>query len=632
MKLKSKLIKTLALALIAVFSSQTILYAAPTNSTIQTTSTPTYKWDLSEMFKSKADWEAALKKVETNYIPQLSSYKGKLSDAKTLASYLNLLEEASMLLENVYVYANLKSDLNTADNEASEMVAKAQSLSSKFSTAVSFESPELLSLSSEQLTKLLASPELSKYKHYLESMIEFKSHTLSAEEEALIATFSELKSTPDDIYSQASISDLVLPTIKDANGKDVQLTDGTYSLFLDDPNRTVRQNAFEGMFGAFNGIRNTLATTLSAEVKKNVVFAKARGYDSALEASLSQNHIPTSAYTSLVNAVNQNLDGLHKYVSLRKKLLGVDKVHYYDMYVPLVQTNINTNVNYEDAKKMVLEGLSPLGKTYTSDLEKALNSNWADVYESKNKYTGAYNWGTYTSHPYVLLNYNGSLSDVTTIAHEFGHAMNSYYTNKTQPYIYADTPIYTAEVASTTNEIIMTEYLIEHAKSDEEKLYLLNDYIENIRGTIYTQVMYAEFEKAIHEKVENGEALSADTLCSMWGDLMSKYYGEDFEVDELATLWWARIPHFYMDFYVYQYATGISAAYSLSRGILAGDQSKIDAYLDFLASGSSKYPLDTLKAAGVDMSSTQPVDELLTKFNALVDEMEQLMIKTGKIK
>lgn len=632
MKLRLKFIKALSLALIATFSMQPVLYAATTAPATQSATAPSYKWDLSEMFATKADWTAALKKVENTYIPKLSSYKGKLSNTKTLANYLALKEEANITFENVYVYAHLKSDLNTADNEAYEMVSQTESLSAKLSTATAFEAPELLALSQKQMDALLKAPELSKYKHYLDCLTHSKAHVLSGKEESLISTFSELQSTPDDIYSQASNSDLKLPTIKDGKGNDVKLTSGTYSLLLNDPDRTTRKNAFEGMFGAYNGIRNTLAATLSSEVKKNVVFAKARGYHSAEEAALDSNYIPTSAYDNLVKSVNKNLDGLHKYVSLRKRLLGVDKVHYYDMYVPLVNETVDTKVSYDEAKKMVLEALSPLGEKYTTDLSKALDSNWADVYETPNKYTGAYNWGTYTSHPYVLFNYNDSLDYVSTVAHEFGHAMNSYYTNKKQPYVYADTPIYTAEVASTTNEIIMTEYLIDHAKSDEEKLYLLNNYIENIRGTIYTQVMYAEFEKAIHDKVESGEALSADTLCSMWGDLMVKYYGKDFQDDELANLWWARISHFYMNFYVYQYATGISAAYSLSRGILKGDQAKIDAYLDFLASGSSKYPIDTLKAAGVDMTSTQPIDDLLNEFNRLVGEMEDLMVKTGKIK
>ena len=633
MKLKTKWIKALTFALITALSMQPVLYASDTTKTeVTVPASSSYTWDLTEFFKTKADWQAASKKIENTYIPQLASYKGKLSDPKSLLAYLNLKEEAFSLCDNIYVYANLKADLDNADNEASEMASTSQSVSTNLYVAVSFEAPELLSLSEEKLNALKNAPELSKYKHYLDCLSRSKAHTLSEKEEALISAFSELGASPEEIYSQAAMSDLTLPKVKDAKGSDIQLTGGTYSILLNDLDRNTRKNAFEGMFGAYNGIRNTLAATLNAEVKKNVVFAKARGYHSAEEAALDGNYIPTDAYDSLIKAVNQNLDGLHKYVSLRKKYLGVDKVHYYDMYVPLIDEAPDTTVSYEEAKKMVVEGLSPLGEKYTTDLQKALDSNWADVYETPNKTTGAYNWGTYTSHPYVLFNYNNSLDYVTTVAHEFGHAMNSYYTNKTQPYIYSDTPIYTAEVASTTNEIIMTDYLIAHATSDEEKLYLLNNYIENIRGTIYTQVMYAEFEKAIHEKVENGEALSADTLCGIWGDLMKKYYGEDFEDDELANMWWSRISHFYMNFYVYQYATGISAAYSLSRGIESGDPAKIDAYMNFLASGSSQYPLDTLKAAGVDMSTTQPVDELLAEFDRLVGEMEELMIKTGKMK
>lgn len=358
MKLKSKLLKTLALALVAIFSMQPMVYGASTTGTTtkaETTSS-SYTWDLSAIFKTKSDWTNASDKIKNDYIPQLSSYKGKLSDAKTLSKYLALKEEANIVLENIYVYASLKSDLNTADNEAYEMVSQAEGLSAQLSTAVAFEAPELLALPDEKLNALMTSPELSKYKHYLECMTYSKSHVLSAEEESLISTFSELASTPDDIYSQASISDLKLPTIKDGNGNSVELTSGTYSLFLNDQNRTTRKNAFEGMFGAYDGIRNTLAATLNGEVKKNVVFAKASGYHSAQEAALSSNYIPTTAYDSLVNAVDQNLDGLHKYVSLRKQLLNVDKVHYYDMYVPLVDNDLDTKVSYEDAKKWYLKG------------------------------------------------------------------------------------------------------------------------------------------------------------------------------------------------------------------------------------------------------------------------------------
>lgn len=349
-----------------------------------------------------------------------------------------------------------------------------------------------------------------------------------------------------------------------------------------------------------------------------------------MEASLASENIPVSVYDNLVKSVNNNVDSLHKYVSLRKKVLGVDKVHLYDMYVPLTK-DFEVKVPYEDGKKMILEGLSPLGQDYTDTLKDAFEKRWADVYETNNKYSGAYQWGTYDPHPYVLMNYDDSADAMLTTAHEFGHVMNSYYTNKRQKYVNSEQPIFTAEVASTSNELMMLRYLINNAKSDAEKLYYINTLAENIRSTVYTQTMYAEFEKMIHERVENGEGLSADSLSSMWKDLMVKYYGSDFQDDELANLWWARISHFYMNFYVYKYATSMAASNQLVKNMTEGtDEGKAAAirnYRDFLASGSSDYPIETLKKAGVDVTTSESVDNLLVEFGQLVDQMDELIAK-----
>jgi oligoendopeptidase F len=399
---------------------------------------------------------------------------------------------------------------------------------------------------------------------------------------------------------------------------------------LDNKDRNFRKAGFEGLYGIYDKQKNSLAATLNAEVKKNEFFAKTKKYSSAMEASLASENIPVSVYDNLVKSVNNNVDSLHKYVSLRKKVLGVDKVHLYDMYVPLTK-DFEVKVPYEDGKKMILQGLAPLGQDYTDTLKDAFEKRWADVYETNNKYSGAYQWGTYDTHPYVLMNYDDSADAMLTTAHEFGHAMNSFYTNKTQKYVNSEQPIFTAEVASTSNELMMLRYLINNAKSDAEKLYYINTLAENIRSTVYTQTMYAEFEKKIHERVENGEGLSADSLSAMWKDLMVKYYGSDFQDDELANLWWARIPHFYMNFYVYKYATSMAASNQLVKNMTEGtEESKAAAiknYRNFLTSGSADYPIETLKKAGVDVTTSESVDNLLVEFGQLVDQMDELIAK-----
>ena len=625
--------KVIVFTLISAFTLQPALYAtSPVQAPLQTSSTSNYNWDLSEIFKSKADWLAAIDKIRNTYLPALEDYKGKLADPKSLASYLDLYEEAYLLFNKLYIYAYLRSDLNNTDSEALEMCAQSEKLTTDFELATVFVEPELQALSTDALIALKNAPELSKYQHYLEDFIRSKQFILSEEESALLSLFDELSSSPEEIYAQASISDLTYPAIKDNNGNTIIPTSDNYLSLLKNLDRTTRKAAYQSVLGAYDKIKNTLAATLNAEVKKNVVFANAYGFDSAKECALTANDIPIDVYDNLIKAVNQNLDGLHKYVTLKQKYLGLDKVHYYDLYVPLVTEEPNVSYTFDDAKKIVLEGLSPLGETYCRDLAKAFDSHWVDVYEKPNKTTGAYCWNVNSVHPFVLFNFTGTLTDVSSVAHEFGHAMNNFYSDKAQPLYASGTSIFTAEVASTTNELIMFDYLIDHATSDEEKLYLLNYYIEQIRASLYTQTMYAEFEETIHEKIENGEALTSDYLSDTWGELMKKYYGDAFEDDALANMWWARIHHFYQDFYVYQYATGISAAYALRTQIKSKDPAKLDAYLTFLASGSSDYPVETLKKAGVDMSTTQPVEALLNEFEHLVDEMEALLIKTGKMK
>lgn len=586
-----------------------------------------YKWNLEDIYSAPEKWNADLNKVLNYYIPKFKNYRGKLSDKNKLLECLKLRDEMMRIADKVYVYAHMKADENQADNKASEMRSKSETMYAQVSAAVSFIQPELLRLPEKTLKSFMQDKSFADYKMYLDAVLKQKPHTLSQEGEELLALAQDFAGSPYSIFTQLKYADLTFPKIKDDKGNEIQLTEASYGKYLESKDRDFRKRSFEGIYSSFDKVKNTLAATLTAEVKKNVFFAKARKYNSALEASLAQEFIPRSVYDNLIKAVNNNIKYLHKYVELRKKVLNLDKVHIYDMYVPLV-ANYEVNIDYEQAKKLILEGLKPLGDDYLKVLNIAFNNRWIDVFETENKYTGGYQWGAYDTHPYILMNYNNTMDSVLTLAHELGHAINSYYTNKTQKYINSNVPIFTAEVASTTNELLMINYLLKKAKSDDERLYLLNTLVENIRGTVYTQVMYAEFEKEIHERVEKGEALSAETLCNIWGNLMKKYYGDNFEVDKLATLWWARIPHFYMNFYVYKYATSMAAANEVVKNIEKGDTAK---YIEFLKAGSSDYPINVLKKAGVDMTSTKPVDNLLTYFGQLVDEMEKILKKQGKI-
>ncbi|MTI68602.1 MAG: oligoendopeptidase F [Firmicutes bacterium] len=606
--------------------TSTSIYAEGTDVPTREDIADEYKWDLEDIYENDEAWEKDYKKLE-EMILSIDEYKGKLNESgETLLKALKLKDKAYRLVEKLYVYANMKSDENTANEKYLSLADRAVKIYVKLETKLSFMNPEILEISKKKIDKFFRKEDdLEVYKFYIENLFRSKEHSLTAAEERILALSGEMASTPDNIYNIFDNRDRKLAKIKNENGEEVTLTPGTYSKMLDSTNRDLRKRAFEGEFNSYKDYINVLATNLSGEVKKNIFYAKSRKYDSALEAALSPDNIEPEVYENLLKAVNNKLEPLHKYVSLRKKLLGIeDKVHYYDMYVNMVPS-VSSDIDYEDAKGMVSEALQPLGDEYISDLNKGFDNGWIDVYETQNKRSGAYAWGGYDTHPYVLLNYNGTLNNVSTLAHEMGHALNSYYSNEKQPYITADYPTFTAEVASTTNEALMLDYLIKNAESKKEKMYLINSYLEQIRGSIYTQLMYAEFEKIIHDKAEAGVSLNASTLNETWGNLMKKYYGEDFAVDELVKLWWARIPHFYMNFYVYKYATGLSAGITLSDQIVNDGNEARENYLEFLAAGGSDYPVELLKNAGVDMSTTEPVEKALDKFDELVDEFEVLL-------
>jgi len=591
-----------------------------------------YKWKLENIYTVDTEWDAEYSKIKDEYIPRISQFKGTLKNADTLLECFKLSDEIGRRMDKLYVYAKMKSDENQADSAATERTSKAQMLQAQLSVATAFISPEVLGYSEDSIVGYIDNPKLGNYKHMLETLLLQKKHVLSNAEEELLASMGSMAVTSSETYNKLRYADMKLPIIKDDQGNDLQLSDSIYSVILENKDRDYRKRAFDGVFSEYGKYKNTYAAILSGEVNKNVFYAKARKYDSALEASLAGDNIPVQVYDSLIDSTNAHLNVLQKYIGLRKKVLGVDKVHLYDMYIPLVENN-NMSVSFDDAKNGVIDGLKPFGAEYQTILNRAFNERWIDVYPAENKYTGSYQWGAYDTHPYVLLNFANTLESELAMAHELGHAVNAYESNSTQSYVNSGVPIFNAEVASTCNEFLVTDFLIKNANDDNEKLYLINKLIENIRGTFFTQVMYSEFEKSIHDRVEKGEALSADVLNGIWKDLMMKYYGSDFEADEYASLWWSRIPHFYMDFYVYKYATAIAASNQLVNGMVNGDDKnrEIEKYLEFLKAGSSDYPIETLKKAGVDMTTSQPVDNLINYFDKLVNQMEDILHNQGKI-
>ncbi|GAA0122353.1 MAG: oligoendopeptidase F [Clostridium argentinense] len=591
-----------------------------------------YKWNLGDIYKDVQAWENDIEKVRKEYFPKYKQYEGKLKDPDKLLEFLKMDEEVSIILSKVYWYAGFRGDLNQGDNEATELISKAESFIAEYDQLVTFFTPELLSQDEKALENLVKNPKLKNYSHFLDSLIRQKEHTLSKEEEDILANASEFTSSPEEIFNKLKMADMKKAVIKDKNGKDIELTSSVYSNILDGKDRDLRKRAFEANGKVTEELQNTFASIYLASVKKDIFLARSRKYNSTLEASLAKDNIPREVYDNLVTAVNNNMEPLHKYVELKRKIHKLDKIHAYDLYVPLVE-NYKLTIPYEDAKKMVLEGLKPLGEDYLSVVKTGFDNRWLDVYEAKGKRTGGYNLGLYGVHPFVLLNYGDTLDDMLTVGHEMGHAVNSVYAGKAQSYMNAHTPIFNAEVASTANELMIIKNMIKNAKNDDEKLYLLNQLIENIKGTVYTQVMFAEFEKTVHEKLEAGEPLSAKSLRKIYGDLIEKYYGDSFAPDELGNLGWAKITHFYNNFYVYKYATSMAASNEIVKNILDGkDKNAVNNYIEFLKTGSSEYPVEALKKAGVDPTKTTSIDNLLAEFGQYVDEMESILKKQGKIK
>ncbi|MET3575668.1 oligoendopeptidase F [Bhargavaea ullalensis] len=583
-------------------------------------------WRLEDIFETDQKWDEEYKAVE-QLAEKADQFRGTLGEGpdKLLAA-LRFRDELFERLQRLYTYAHMRYDQDTANSHYQAMDGRVKTLYVKVATVFSYFTPELLSIEEAELKRFIDEDEgLGLYRQALEEVNAQRPHVLPAEQEALLAQFSEVAGSPSETFGMLNNADLEFPMIKDEEGKKTQLTHGRYTTFLESGDRSVRESAFRAMYDTYGKFRNTFASTLSGNIKANNVNARVRNYGSAREAALSNNHIPESVYDNLVGTINEHLPLLHKYVSLRKKVLGVDELHMWDMYAPLVK-DVDMKIPYDKAKGMMLEGLAPLGEEYAEILKEGLENRWVDVRENKGKRSGAYSSGTYGTNPYILMNWHDNVNNLFTLAHEFGHSVHSYYTRKSQPFVYGDYTIFVAEVASTCNEALLNDHLLKTLSDEQQKMYLLNYWLEGFRGTVFRQTMFAEFEHEIHKLDQEGTALTAEKLTETYYELNKKYFGEDLVVDEEIGLEWARIPHFYYNYYVYQYATGYSAAVALSNKILEEGQPAVDRYIgEFLKAGSSDYPIEVLKKAGVDMTTREPIEAACRAFGEKLDELEKLL-------
>jgi oligoendopeptidase F len=552
-----------------------------------------YKWSVKDLYSSDElwnnDYEKALKSTQ-----EKSSFEGCVMDsADTFADALSESEKDDYITERLYVYAFMRYYEDTSDGTYQQMSGKAQMLAVKMSEKYSFLVPEIMAADDDKVARFLDSDKIKPYRHLLCDMLAKKEHTCSQKEEKLLAMASQMADSPSDIFSKFNNADVKFGKVHDEHGDEKELTSAGFSVFMESRDRNVRKEAFYALYRQYKSYINTLAASYYGNVKQAVFFANARNYESTLQMYLSGSFIPESVYTNLIDTVNNNLDKMHDYVSLRKKTLGVDELHFYDIYAPLT-SDYTVKVSYENAKETVLDALKILGDDYVSQVKKGYESGWVDVYENDGKRSGAFSWGAYGTHPYIFLNYTETLNDIFTLIHETGHAMHTYYSNETQPYTYAGYKIFVAEVASTCNEVILIDYLLKHSRSDEEKKYLYGHYLEQFKGTLFRQTMFAEFEMITHRMAQDGEVLNAESLCGTYKKLNEKYFGKDMVIDEEIAYEWARIPHFYTPFYVYQYATGFSAAVAIATKIINGDKEVLHGYREFLKGGSSMHPIELL--------------------------------------
>ena len=585
------------------------------------------KWALEDLFISDEAWETELATLAQDQ-EFFVSFAGKLgSDGETLYRYLDRMEQVDIKIDALANYCMRKADQDTRNTTYQAMSGKFRSVTVGLGAATSFETPELMAIPDERLDALYAEePRLERFRRYLTELRRMKEHVLSPAEEKLLAAARSMSGAPSDIFGNFSNADMTFPDAVDGEGRAHPLTQGSFVPSQQSPDRTLRRSAYENLYHSFGKFRNTAASVLNAQGKQLKFYADAWKYPSTLEAALDRNNIPTSVYLNLIEAVHQNIDKLHRYVRLRKKLLGVEELHFYDIYTPLL-SDVSRKIPFAEAKQAVYEGMAPLGEEYQAILREGFENRWIDVYENVGKRSGAYSAGALV-HPYVLLNYSGTLNSQFTLAHEMGHALHSYLSNKTQNYIDANYSIFVAEVASTCNEALLMEHLLGKTTDRKERAYLINHFLEQFKGTLYRQTMFAEFELIMGRIIGEGRTLTADVLCEEYKKLNAFYYGPDMVVDDEIAMEWARIPHFYYNYYVYQYATGYSAAVALSRKILSEGEPAVEKYLNFLSSGCTKSPIALLKDAGVDMTSPAPVEQALQLFDELLDEMEKL---TGEL-
>ncbi|KMY49099.1 oligoendopeptidase F [Peribacillus loiseleuriae] len=595
--------------------------ALPTRSEVAVEDT----WRLEDIYATEEDWENAFQAVKEDLL-KADAYKDTLGEsAEKLFAVLQYQNQVWEKLGKAYTYSHMRYDQDTTNSFYQGMDSRIKSLVAQASSALSYIVPEILSIEESKISEFLnEKEELTLYAHALEQINLQRPHILSAEKEALLAQASEVFDASSNTFGMLNNADLVFPTIKDEHGEEVEITHGRYIRFLESEDRRVREDAFKGVYETYGKFRNTFASTLAGQVKSDNFNASAHNYESARHAALSDNNIPETVYDNLVQTVNENLHLIHRYIDLRKKVLGLDELHMYDLFTPLVK-EVKMDVKYDEAKEYILKGLAPLGEDYLNVLKEGFENRWVDIHENKGKRSGAYSSGAYGTNPYILMNWQDNVNNLFTLAHEFGHSVHSYYTRKHQPYPYGNYSIFVAEVASTCNENLLNDYLLDTIEDKKKRIFLLNHQLEGFRGTLFRQTMFAEFEHTIHKKAQNGEALTAEVLTQEYYELNKKYFGPNIIIDEEIGLEWARIPHFYYNYYVYQYATGISAATALSKQILEEGGPAVERYLEFLKSGSSDYPIEVLKKAGVDMTKAEPIREALKVFEEKLTELESLL-------
>lgn len=582
---------------------------------------PKYMWDLSTLFKSDEDFEVALSSI-SNDITSLTKYEGTLNNAENVLAFLKEQNEVAKKVNNLFCYASLRKVEDTRETKAQTMFSKAYSQVVSFSTVCSFAEPEILSNDEKTLDGIVNDPSLKEYAFYLKNLLRAKPHTLSSKEEGIIASYGEVFNVPEQAMTALLYADLKFDDALDSEGNPHEVSESSYVLLQQSTDPILRKNAFEAFYEGYKNHINTLCAVFSGVVKTCTTEARLRGYHSSREMRMSNDNIPESVYDNLIDTVHNRMDLMYRYVRLRKRLLKLDEVHYYDLYAPLTQ-GITDKYTYDQAKQMVIDAVTPLGEDYVNRVQNAFETGWVDVYPNKGKEGGAFSSGTYESNPFIKMNYTGTLESVSTLAHEMGHSQHTWLTNHTQPFQYSEYTMFVAEVASTVNENLLIDQLLKKEKDPSKRLALLNQYLEGFKGTVYRQTMFAEFEKEAHAMCERGEALTPEALSDVYLKLIHEYFGDDMVVDDKVKYEWARIPHFYYLFYVYVYATGYSSACAISEKILNGEKDAVKNYLEFLSMGSSQYPLDELKHAGVDLTTPEPINIALNKFEKVLEEAEK---------